>query len=133
MADQIIEYLKENPPLGFHPLPFYSAAGEFLSMFFEDEDHYAERIDQVLTVYRSMRTQRLVGFKINGARRILEALVPYKEAPPEGGSVKMCWLFFPGRVDAYPPNRRKSYDEVIKATADLSLDPSQLLRVAVPR
>src|SRR5438270_23949 len=74
MANELIEYLRGRKPKGFRSCPYYSKEGDFLTFFFEDEDHYAERMDEILTVYRSMKTEEFVGFKLKGVLHLLKTL-----------------------------------------------------------
>lgn len=58
---------------GFESRPFYSSEGDCVFFHFEDADHFAERIDCWLTVYRSFDDRRLVGFKLKNVRTLLSA------------------------------------------------------------
>ena len=48
--------------------------GDCLSFYAEDVDSYAERVDNLLTVFRSMRTEKLIGFEIKGVQHIVKTL-----------------------------------------------------------
>lgn len=48
------------------PLPTYSKLGDFLSLYFSDIPAYSERVDETLTIYRSMSDGEVVGCKIKG-------------------------------------------------------------------
>ena len=52
----------------------YNETGDYLAVYFSHEDTYAERIDDLLTVYNSEDTHQLVGFKIKGVARQLSRL-----------------------------------------------------------
>ena len=60
MAEDLMSYLDGREATGFEPRPFYSPDGDFLTFYFREDDHYAERVDELLTVYLSMDTQELV-------------------------------------------------------------------------
>lgn len=78
MASELMEFVRSNQPEEFAPnRPVYSKDGDFLAFFLEDADHYAHRVDHLLTVYLEMDTGKLVGFKIKGIRRMLQALGKY--------------------------------------------------------
>ena len=66
MEQTLKEYLRTHPCQGFNPVPHYSALGDFLTYYFRDDRAYEQRVDEVLTVYLSMKTHELVGFKITG-------------------------------------------------------------------
>jgi hypothetical protein len=69
---QLIEYLKTRQPAEFQPMPQYSEHGDWLSLYFKDEDSYGERVDNFLTVFRSMLNDELIGFEMKGVRKDLE-------------------------------------------------------------
>src|SRR5438874_11114622 len=68
------EYLQGRKPLGFVCLTQYFADGDFASLFLEDVPYFAERVDELLTLYRAMDDHRFVGCKIKGVRRIMEEM-----------------------------------------------------------
>jgi hypothetical protein len=74
MAETLIDYLEKIEPQGFEPRPIYSADGDFITVYLTDEDSYAERVDQLLTVYLSVEKHALVGCKIEGVCRLLKTL-----------------------------------------------------------
>lgn len=86
MEEKLTEYLATHKPKGFRSVPHYFALGDYLTYYTRDERSYAERIDDCLTVYRSMETREIVGLRINGASRILEAITESFPARPEGAS-----------------------------------------------
>lgn len=71
---KLSEFLKENTPQGFQPVPFYSPEADTLTYFLKDRDHYAERVDDLLTVYLDQESGELVGCKIKGVRRLYELI-----------------------------------------------------------
>lgn len=129
MASELSEYVRANPPEGFRSRPYYSQEGDFLSVFFYDDDHFAERVDSVLTVYYSMEGRhKLVGCKVKGVRRILETLQHFNvvHTVQDGDAkVKIRILFLPGMALANDSQQREVYENVDKATGDLSVDASE--------
>lgn len=73
MVPTLSDYLKDNPGRGFRSAPQYFPTGDFLTYFLKDVPHYAERLDEVLTVYLDAATKELVGLKVKGVRHILKA------------------------------------------------------------
>lgn len=69
-----MEFLRSNQPKEFSPKPYYSTHGDAVIFFFKDEQSYAERFDQLLTVYRSMESGEMIGCEIKGVRVIMERL-----------------------------------------------------------
>ena len=127
MAEDLMSYLDGREATGFEPRPFYSPDGDFLTFYFREDDHYAERVDELLTVYLSMDTQELVGCKIKGVRRILDTLGKLGVLVDDG-EVKMSFLFLSGafsREDA----RRKRYEEIGTRTRGIRINPKELQTV----
>jgi hypothetical protein len=63
-VDELREYLRTHPPKGFKPVPYYSAAGDFLLLYFEDEAGYTEGLGERAEVIRAFSDGRVVGVKI---------------------------------------------------------------------
>lgn len=127
MAEDLMSYLDGREATGFEPRPFYSPDGDFLTFYFREDDHYAERVDELLTVYLSMDTQELVGCKVKGVRRILDTLGKLGVLVDDG-EVKMSFLFLSGafsREDA----RRKCYEEIGTRTRGIRINPKELQTV----
>ena len=127
MAEDLMSYLDGREATGFEPRPFYSPDGDFLTFYFREDDHYAERVDELLTVYLSMDTQELVGCKVKGVRRILDTLGKLGVLVDDG-EVKMSFLFLSGafsREDA----RRKRYEEIGTRTKAIRINPKELQTV----
>ena len=72
--NQLVEFLRGRKPKTFRPRPFYSKEADSLVYFFKDEDHFAERFDEYLTVYLGMESEDFVGFKLKGVGHLLETI-----------------------------------------------------------
>src|SRR5688572_12793423 len=70
----LAEFLAGKRPGEFSPQGHYVAAGDTLIFYFKDSESYGERIDELLTVYRSIATKEMVGCQIKSIRFILERL-----------------------------------------------------------
>lgn len=85
MAASMKEYLATATPKGFHAKPYYSEDGDYVSVHFENKDHYADRIDEHLTVYLSTDGEEsCVGFKLKGVRHLTETLDDYRISHDNG-------------------------------------------------
>ena len=60
------QFLKENETerKTFQPSPLYTPEGDSLMFYIKDEDSYRERIDDLLTVYRSITTNQITAVKL---------------------------------------------------------------------
>lgn len=66
----IDQYLRDNPCRAFRVSPFYSQDGDFLIVFFDDEDCYTKALTPEVEIYRANSDDRIVGTKIYGLRRL---------------------------------------------------------------
>jgi hypothetical protein len=129
MANELRESIRSNPSQGFQSRPRYSAEGDFLALFFRDEDYHAHRVDALLTVYLSMNGDKLVGVKLKGVRRILETLGRFDclRVVPDGKTkVMLHVLLLPGIALANDPEQRERYEEVEEATRGVGIDMQEL-------
>ena len=70
------QFLKKNriETKAFVPSPLYTPEGDSLMFYMKDEESYRERIDDLLTVYRSIETNEIIGCQIKGVRHKLDEL-----------------------------------------------------------
>lgn len=72
------EYLdKTKPAKIFRPLAQYIPEGDCLVFYFKPDPSHAERLDELLTVFRSQESGELTGCKIKGIKCILKRLEDY--------------------------------------------------------
>ncbi len=55
-----------GPKKGFKPEPYICADSDTLTMYFEDNPSFGERINNELTVFKSFDSGDLVGFELKG-------------------------------------------------------------------
>ncbi len=92
MAQSLKEYLAVNPCREFRPVPQYFATGDFLTYYWANDRPLAERIDDQLTVYRSIATHEMVGFKIKGVKHLLETAGEFG-VTVDDGEVQLSFFF----------------------------------------
>jgi len=51
-------------PEAFTPRPRYSSTGDCLFFYFREDKSWADRVDELLTVYRAFESREVVGFKL---------------------------------------------------------------------
>ena len=59
MVQNLDEYLATHQPKGFRPVPHYSSQGDFVTYYFRNDPCYAERVDDLLTVFVTFDTKEL--------------------------------------------------------------------------
>ncbi|MDQ3622640.1 MAG: hypothetical protein M3463_09150 [Verrucomicrobiota bacterium] len=88
----LTEHLTGKKPAKFTPRPLYIPEGDALIFYFKDDESYAERVDDLLTVYRSIKTKQMVGCEIKGVRCILKRLGDFGLSI-KSGKIDMTLLF----------------------------------------
>jgi hypothetical protein len=127
MANELTEYLKGRPFQGFHPHPFYSKEGDFLTYYFRGDEAYADRVDDILTVYRSMESNELVGFKIKGVRHLMETLSDfYREYRDDDGEVMLSLLVMAGMGMSSDVEAKPHYKQIGRQTQTIPLKAREL-------
>ena len=113
------EYLKTHKDLGsFTPTPYYSKDGDSLIFYFKEGDHYAERCDDRLTVYRSFDSKNIVGCQIKGVHCILKKLGSFGFRIQEG-DVKLTMIFL-GYAATSKPKEDSTVAELSRAAATIN-------------
>jgi hypothetical protein len=120
MADKLAEYLQAHPSKGFLPIPFYSESGDFVSYYARGERCYERRIDDLLTIYLSMRTDELVGCKIKGVKHLLQTAGD-SFVSVDSGKVKLAFFFALGEKVARDPEQKRLYQELAAMAKDAEL------------
>lgn len=67
------ESLSADECSGFTPQPWFNPDGDCIHFQSADEAPVAERVDEVLTIYRSAVDDRPIGFQIKGVRALVQA------------------------------------------------------------
>lgn len=126
MAPNLSEYLKTNRPGTFRSAPRYFESGDYLTYFVQDVDYYAKRLDDVVTVYLTKGTDRLVGCKVKGVRHILRTAGAFGVGL-EGAAVKLGLFFFAGAAPDRAGNEPKmKWYDLLKELADVDFSPPSL-------
>jgi hypothetical protein len=118
-----IEHLKTNRPKGFRPKPYYSADGDSLTFYFKNEESYGERVDDFLTVYKSMKTGELVGCQVKGAVEALGLLGDFGLLIHDKPHSVLLGMIFMACMAANPPT--------IPATKMIYLELGKMTKGAV--
>jgi hypothetical protein len=125
MAANLNEFLATHKPKGFKSVPHYFASGDYLTFYFRDERCHAKRVDDVLTVYRSMESGDVVGCEINGVRKILEAARSFG-VDLKAGKVTLGFLFLVGLTLAKDDAQRQPYYDLKDIVKDVAINELHL-------
>ena len=80
----------------FRPVASYDADGDCIEFIAAPDSYYAERIDPLVTVYRSQETDEVVGSLIKGVRKFLGNVLrsaPGFKIEIRDGRIKLVHLF----------------------------------------
>jgi len=138
MEQNLRDFVRNSRPGRFRSEPFYSKNGDFLTLFFENTEFYAHRVDAALTVYLKRDNKDLVGFKIKGVRRILKTLkvtgrfdltrhVPVGEGEVE---LQVRILLVPGKALASNREQDEWYESIEQEAGDIRFDAREALACA---
>jgi len=92
MAKDLMTYLERKKPRKFQPRPYYGRDEDSLTFYFNNAESYARRVDELLTLFLSLKTEELVGFQVKGVRKNLKRLGGFGIAIKHGKI--RCGLFF---------------------------------------
>lgn len=126
MERDLKQYLAENSCKGFRPVPHYFPTGDYVTLYVKEERCHAERVDDLLTVFLSNDTGEMVGGKIKGVKRLLEAMGMFG-AVVQRDDVSLEMFFVMGKASAKDPGQRRRYEEVIPLVKDLSIHRDEIL------
>jgi len=125
MEQTLREHFQTHSCQGFKPVPHYSPLGDFVTWFFRDDRAYEERVDELLTVYLSMKTGDLVGCKIEGVRKLLQTAGDFGVTLDT--DVRLGFFLFIGAVAAKDAKQKQRYQELARIAKDTSVARAQLL------
>jgi hypothetical protein len=92
--DKIKKLLKDNPPARkFVPYCYLSEEADALTVYFEGDADYSERLNDHITLYRSLETKEVVGCRIKGISGILADLPNYIRVRGGDGNIELSLLF----------------------------------------
>jgi hypothetical protein len=125
MAEDLMEYLKNHPALGFRSIPHYSAQGDYVTYYFRNDPCYAQRVDDLLTVFLTFDTNELVGCKIKGIKHILQTAGDFGVCLDDN-LVRLGMFFFVGASFAKDEDQRSRYEQIGQKAKDITMDRKEL-------
>jgi len=113
---ELMKFLKENPPARrFVPYCYVSHEADALTVYFEGDADYSERLTDHVTLYRSLETNEIVGCRIKGIAEILADLPNYVQV--KDGPVRLSIIFwaFRGNVEE---DRTQAINDLARAASE---------------
>jgi hypothetical protein len=125
MAQDLADYLKTHPAKSFRAVPHYFPQGDFVTYYFRNDPCYAQRVDDLLTIFLAFDTDELVGCKIKGIRHIIQTAGDFGVALADG-AVRLGMFFFVGASLAKDEDQRSRYEQIGREAKDVTVDRKQL-------
>lgn len=127
------QFLKESDVQSttFIPRPLYTVEGDSLMFYLKDEESFRQRIDDLLTVYRSFATNDIIGCQIKGVRRKLDELNKFR-VTVTSEEVDLSLLFLTYMATTDDSTVRHQYEFLGEQAAKLGarLRPEDVLQTA---
>lgn len=124
-VDQALEKLRQTE-VTFRSRPHFNATGDSLTLYFSDLPAYSQRIDSILTVYRSMESNEITGFKIKGVSLLAENVVNIFKI--EDGEIEIRWLLLSALGTSLKP--RSHYYDLGEKCGTIKISVEEILRKA---
>jgi len=113
----LIEYLNnQNPTEEFKPYAEYIPEADSIEFFFEPDQAYAERVDNVLTVYMTMDGDHIVGCEIKGIKHLLDVMGNFGLKIKEQ-HISLSFFFAASILNA-KPDKIRTYQKLAKEAED---------------
>ncbi|MBM3878998.1 MAG: hypothetical protein FJ387_04665 [Verrucomicrobia bacterium] len=121
------------------PKPWYNPDGDCIVYQFGDEAIVADRVDEILTIYRSVETGKSIGYQIKGVCALGRKfgrdtlIVNCRQDREELKEISLCWLLLAAYEDGPKTiGRRQAYSDALEycgphprlTTRDLDLVPA---------
>jgi len=74
MAKDLMKLVDSTKPRGFEPHPYFGLEEDCLTFYFDNAESYGKRIDDLLTLFLSVKNNELVGCQVKGIRKNLKRL-----------------------------------------------------------
>lgn len=95
----LLKLLRENPVANqFVPYCHLHKESDALTVYFEGDPDYSERLNDHVTLYRSLETDEVIGCRIKGISSLIEDLPNYVHVNHGGVELSVIFLAYRGSV-----------------------------------
>ena len=108
----LMSYLEGKTCAGRKEKPVYFEDGDFVTFYCADDMAHEQRIDELVTIYRSFKTGEMVGCKIKGVKRILSRIGDFGIIIHDHGSLLTLGMLFLGAAAFANPTQQKEYEDL---------------------
>ena len=124
---EIREILKNNPPSNkFVPYCYVSEQADALTVYFEGDADYSVRLNDHITLYRSLATKEVVGCRVKGIAGILRDIPNYIKVMGGNGDIELALIFF-----AFRGGAEKDVAEAVNDLAREAADKQISLQMSI--
>ncbi|REJ65773.1 MAG: hypothetical protein DWQ31_17735 [Planctomycetota bacterium] len=109
----------DTPEKKFVPYCYISKAADALTAYFEADPDYSERLNEHVTLYRSLDNHEVVGCRIKGISGIIEDLPNYIQV--DDGNIRLSAVFLPFRGSVEDEASRRSLNTLAKTAGERGL------------
>ena len=106
----------------FSPYSELNPDADVLTVYFKPDADYSKRLNDHITLYLSLETNRIVGCRIKGIKGIMDDLPNYLEV---NDPYKLSIMFLPFRGAAVDEQEREAINELAHATRNMPLERVQ--------
>jgi len=104
-AEYVLNLARNAPP--FEPMATYNPDGDCIEFLVAPDSFYAERVDDLVTVYYSQDTDEIIGSLIKGVSRVCRQW-PGLKIEIQDGPVKLEHIFRTRLWTSNPPDEMKT-------------------------
>ena len=116
----LLKKLRENAPARqFVPYCYLNEGADALTVCFEGDADYSERLNDHVTLYRSLDTKEIVGCRIKGIEGILEDLPNFIEV--KDGRIQLRIVFWAFRGTAENEESVEAINDLARAASEHGL------------
>jgi hypothetical protein len=121
MAKDLMKFLETAKPKGFEPRPYYGPEEDSLTFYFAKAESYGKRVDELLTLFLSVKNDKLVGCQVKGIRKHLKRLGHFGIAIKHG-KVRLDLFFHLLAFLAEKPQQRQKYLDLSQRIKDVEVE-----------
>lgn len=128
-ARQVMEIARNAFPVSFQPTAYYDHDGDCIEFIMNPDDYYAERVDDLLTVYYSRDTHEITGSLIKGVKKFYKEILnkyPGFQVVVNDGKIRLSHLFLAGMWSQVPSNTKIKVYKVLADQAEVSRTETEL-------
>ena len=113
--ESLLATIEDKP---FKPYVEFSPQADAMTCYFHPDADYSKRLNNHVTLFVSIETERLVGCRIKGIKGLIERLPNYIEVNHEGYELKCIFWSFMGGEN---PENQNTLDRLSEESRGLRL------------